>query len=123
MESEGRLLAVAAALEMLGLDDSRNRLSTTDFRCSVRRDELLDARQSYRTLGAVLAGIGLLAILVSSPVVVNTMLMATLERTKEIGVMRAIGAGGTPSGCSRSRPACSALSAARRASSSLRPAS
>lgn len=93
VESEAQLPVTAAALEaMLGIEDSRDRLSTSDLRFSVRRDELVALRQSYRTFGAALAGIGLIAILVSSLGVVNTMLMATLERTKEIGVMRAIGA-------------------------------
>lgn len=93
VESEARLPAVAQVLESsLGMNDSRDRLSTADFRYSVRRDELVELRQSYRVFGAVLGGIGLLAILISSLGVVNTMLMATLERTKEIGVMRAIGA-------------------------------
>jgi putative ABC transport system permease protein len=46
----------------------------------------------FNILGAVLGGIGGIALFVASVGVVNTMTMAILERTREIGVMRAVGA-------------------------------
>ncbi|HJP96468.1 MAG TPA: ABC transporter permease [Candidatus Saccharimonadales bacterium] len=46
----------------------------------------------FNILGMVLGGIGGIALVVAAVGVVNTMIMSILERTREIGVMRAVGA-------------------------------
>jgi putative ABC transport system permease protein len=46
----------------------------------------------FNILGAILGGIGGIALVVAAVGVVNTMVMSILERTREIGVMRAVGA-------------------------------
>ena len=46
----------------------------------------------FNIIGAVLGGIGAIALVVAAVGVINTMVMSILERTREIGVMRAVGA-------------------------------
>src|SRR5436305_15168845 len=54
---------------------------------------LLDlADKTYAILQTMLASIGLLALFVASLGVINTMIMAIYERTKEIGILKAVGA-------------------------------
>lgn len=48
--------------------------------------------QAFNIIGYVLGGVGLIALLIAALGVINTMVMAVLERTREIGVMRAVGA-------------------------------
>ena len=48
--------------------------------------------QVFNIIGLVLGGIGGIALMVAAIGVINTMIMSILERTREIGVMRAVGA-------------------------------
>lgn len=48
--------------------------------------------KAFNAIGLVLGGIGGIALTVAAVGVINTMVMAMLERTREIGVMRAVGA-------------------------------
>jgi ABC-type antimicrobial peptide transport system permease subunit len=63
-----------------------------DYYFMVGQDTLEEALKAFRFVSLALLAIGGISLLVSAIGVINTMLMATLERTREIGVMRAIGA-------------------------------
>lgn len=53
---------------------------------------LNDQKAQANIIGLVLGALGLIALLIASLGVMNTMIMSVLQRTREIGVMRALGA-------------------------------
>ena len=75
--------------QVQGVEDSIKKMGFTTF-------SILDAsnslRQVFRVLYAFLGIFGSLALTVASIGIVNTLVMAILERRREIGIMKAIGA-------------------------------
>lgn len=54
-------------------------------------DQLQEIRRGFLILDSVLGAVGTIALFVAALGIVNTMVMSILERTREIGVMKAIG--------------------------------
>jgi putative ABC transport system permease protein len=54
-------------------------------------DQLKEVRRAFLILDGILGAIGTIALVVAGLGIVNTMIMSILERTREIGVMKAIG--------------------------------
>lgn len=54
-------------------------------------DQLSEIRRGLMIMDSMLGAVGVIALLVASLGIINTMLMSILERTKEIGIMKAIG--------------------------------
>ncbi len=81
VDDERNATQVARAIEKLG-----------DYTADTAEDSVGDIRGIFAVLEGILSVVGLIALAVASLGIVNTLIMAIYERTREIGVMKAVGA-------------------------------
>lgn len=67
-------------------------LKDQGYYCYSIADQLEGIEKSFRIMQAILGGIGGITLLVAALGITNTMIMSIYERTKEIGIMKVIGA-------------------------------
>ena len=91
-DTEGYDSAVVRVLDPVALTDVRKRIADLGFGSFSIVDELEQLRTVFLILDSVLALLGDISLLVASFGIANTMIMSILERTREIGIMKAIGA-------------------------------
>ena len=85
-ESGDRATAIAEALEARFNDGDDEELSVTNF------GDIQEQVGSFlNTLNLALLGIGSISLVVASVAILNVMLMSTIERRGEIGILRAVG--------------------------------
>ena len=93
-ESEQAIPEIAATLSsQFGMTNQLNfEQEPGNYTFSIGLESLRDILAFTQSISLALLAIGAISLLVSAIGVINTMVMAALERTREIGVMRAIGA-------------------------------
>ncbi len=91
-QSEGYLSAVIRVDDPVALTPVRQRLTELGLSSFSIVDELEQLRTVFLILDSVLGLLGGISLLVASFGIANTMIMSILERTREIGIMKAIGA-------------------------------
>jgi putative ABC transport system permease protein len=89
---EGYDSAVVRVNDPVALTDVRNRLTELGFGSFSIVDEMEQIRTVFLIIDSVLGLLGGISLLVASFGIANTMVMSILERTREIGIMKAIGA-------------------------------
>jgi ABC-type antimicrobial peptide transport system permease subunit len=91
-QNEGYFSAVVRVHDPVALTEVRKRLTELGFGSFSIVDELDQIRTVFLILDSVLGLLGGISLLVASFGIANTMIMSILERTREIGIMKAIGA-------------------------------
>jgi len=74
------------------VEDVSNAIRDMGFQTSSLNDWLKSAQETARMIQGILGGIGAISLLVAALGITNTMIMSIYERTKEIGIMKVIGA-------------------------------
>ena len=91
-DTEGYDSAIIRVNDPLALTDVRKRLQELGFASFSIVDQLEQFRTVFLIIDSVLGLLGGISLLVASFGIANTMIMSILERTREIGIMKAIGA-------------------------------
>lgn len=91
-EAEGYDSAVVRVKDPIVLTDVRKRITELGFGSFSIVDQLEQFRTVFLIIDSVLGLLGGISLLVASFGIANTMIMSILERTREIGIMKAIGA-------------------------------
>ena len=91
-ESEGYNSAVVRVSDPVALTEVRKKITELGFGSFSIVDQLDQIRTVFLIIDSVLGLLGGISLLVASFGIANTMIMSILERTREIGIMKAIGA-------------------------------
>jgi ABC-type lipoprotein release transport system permease subunit len=91
-QTEGYDLAVVRVTDPVKLTEVRNKITELGFGSFSILDEIEQIRTVFLIIDSALGLLGGISLLVASFGIANTMIMSILERTREIGIMKAIGA-------------------------------
>lgn len=77
--------------EMEDLTPVRENIEAMGVGVFALADELQEIKKAFLIMDSLLGAIGTIALIIAALGIINTMLMSILERTREIGVMKAVG--------------------------------
>ena len=93
--AEGRLGYSAVNVRLttpVAADAVKREVRAMGFATFALADQFEEIKTGFVLMDMILAAIGMIAIFVAALGIINTMVMAVLERTSEIGIMKAVGA-------------------------------
>lgn len=79
--------------EIADLDPVKAKLEEMGLAVFSITDQLKEIKRGFLIMDTILGAIGTIALFVASLGIINTMIMSILERTRDIGIMKAIGGG------------------------------
>jgi ABC-type lipoprotein release transport system permease subunit len=91
-QTEGYDIAIVRVADPVQLTEVRQKITDLGFGSFSIVDELDQIRTVFLIIDSALGLLGGISLLVASFGIANTMIMSILERTREIGIMKAIGA-------------------------------
>ncbi len=77
--------------EMEDLTPVREKIEAMGVGVFALADELDEIKKAFLIMDSLLGAIGTIALIIAALGIINTMLMSILERTREIGIMKAVG--------------------------------
>ncbi len=89
---DGYARAIVLVGDSKDVEEVQRRIRELGYSAYSAMDTVREINSFFGILQAVLGGIGAIALLVAALGIVNTLSMAILERTREIGLMKALGA-------------------------------
>lgn len=84
--------AMVRVKDIKNVEDVQNKIKDMGFQASSLLDMAKSMQKTSSTIQLILGGIGAVSLLVAALGITNTMIMSIYERTREIGVMKVIGA-------------------------------
>lgn len=79
--------------DIRNLEPVKKAIEDMGFGVFALADQLREIRRGFLILDTILGAVGTIALIVAALGIINTMVMSIMERTREIGIMMAIGAG------------------------------
>jgi putative ABC transport system permease protein len=90
--AEGWALVVVKVENERDYDRVSTEIEAMGFRIFSFLEQMDQIRRSFLIFDVILGAIGLLALFIASLGIVNTMVMSIIERTREIGILKSLGA-------------------------------